>query len=105
MRKRYTVYRLDHVTGRYEAIGSILERRRADRSAAKNMRALLVEARRLFGGPPDGAHRIVLDPTGDSRGLPMDETKGEPDLVHAGDSPDFQVAWFGQTVEKGGDND
>ncbi|HSM00102.1 MAG TPA: hypothetical protein VK944_08265 [Candidatus Limnocylindria bacterium] len=104
MRKGYTVYRVDYVTGKKEAIGSILERRSGNRGVERTLLALLVEARSLFGRTLEDAFCIVLDSPRDSRGLPMDETEGEPHLVHTGDPPDFQVARFGQPVEKGGDN-
>ncbi len=55
MRKGCTVYRLDHATGEKEAIGSIMERRRGDRGAARNRLALLAEARSLFGRNPADA--------------------------------------------------
>lgn len=64
MRRRYTVYRLDSVTGRKEPIGCIEERRRSKRGAQRNYFALLVEARTLFGDGPGEAIRIVIDPLG-----------------------------------------
>ena len=89
MRKGYTVYRLDYVTGKKEAIGSILERRRGNKGAVKNLLALLVEARSLFGRTHVDASCIILDPPRDARELSMDETEKEPDLGHTGGSPDF----------------
>lgn len=85
----YTVYRVDYVTGKKEAIGSILERRSGDRGVERNLLALLVEARRLFGRGPADAFRIVLDSPRDSRELRTDEVEGDPDLVTTGGHPDF----------------
>jgi hypothetical protein len=59
MKKGYTVYRVDYVTGKKEAIGCILERR--DREMERNLMGLLVEARKLFGRGPSDAINIVLD--------------------------------------------
>jgi len=61
MTKGITMYRMGCVTVNREAIGSVLERRRADRSVEKNMQALLAEARRLFGNGPGEAIDIVID--------------------------------------------
>lgn len=57
--KRYTVSRVDYVTRRKEAIGCITERRERDRG--KNLLALLVEARRLFGRDVAESIHIALD--------------------------------------------
>jgi len=62
MRRRYTVYRMDYVTGRKEPIGCMEERRRSERRAQRNYFALLVEARTLFGTGPEDMFRIVIDP-------------------------------------------
>ena len=59
MKRGYTVYRVDYVTGKKEAIGCILERRGRERG--KNLMNLLVEARRVFGRGPSDAINIVLD--------------------------------------------
>lgn len=61
MRRRYTVYRMDYVTGRKEPIGCIEERRRGERKTLRNFFALLVEARRLFGNGSDEAIHVVID--------------------------------------------
>lgn len=85
----YTVYRVDYVTGKKEAIGSILERRSGDRGVERTLLALLVEARRLFGRGPADAFRIVLDSPRDSRELRTDEVEGDLYLVTTGGHPDF----------------
>ena len=59
MKRGYTVYRVDYVTGKKEAIGCILERRGRERG--KNLMSLLVESRRLFGRGSSDAIHIVLD--------------------------------------------
>lgn len=59
MKRGYTVYRVDYVTGKKEAIGCILERRGRERG--KNLLGLLVESRRLFGRGPSDAINIVFD--------------------------------------------
>ena len=85
----YTVYRVDYVTGKKEAIGSILERRSGDGRGKKKQLALLRGARRLFGRGPADAFRIVLDSPRDSRELRTDDVGGDPDLVTMGGYPDF----------------
>jgi hypothetical protein len=59
----YTVYRVDYVTGKKEAIGCILERREQEKERRwrGNLLDLLVEARRLFGRGNGEAINIVLD--------------------------------------------
>lgn len=59
MKRGFTVYRVDYVTGKKEAIGCILERRGRERG--KNLMNLLVEARKLFGRGLSDAINIVLD--------------------------------------------
>lgn len=61
MRGRYTVYRMDTVTGRKEPIGCIEDRRRNGREPQRSFLALLVEARKLFGDGPGEAINIVID--------------------------------------------
>ncbi|HBO69921.1 MAG TPA: hypothetical protein DD658_07235 [Deltaproteobacteria bacterium] len=61
MRRRYTVYRMEPVTGRKEPIGCVWERRRSERETQRNFLALLVEARKLFGDGPGEAIHIVID--------------------------------------------
>lgn len=65
MKRGYTIYRVDYVTGKKEAIGCILERRGRERG--KNLMSLLVESRRLFARGPSDAINIVLDPPKNSR--------------------------------------
>jgi len=64
MTKGITMYRMDCVTVNREAIGSVLERRRADRSVEKNMQALLAE------GTGDGnENRVTNDPPEETSGM------------------------------------
>ena len=65
MRRGYTIYRVDYVTGKKEAVGCILERRGRERG--KNLICLLMEARRLFARAPSDAINIVLDSPKNSR--------------------------------------
>ncbi|MCL5966852.1 MAG: hypothetical protein M1550_06595 [Deltaproteobacteria bacterium] len=68
VKRGYTVYRVDYVTGMKEAIGCIPERREKERKG--NLLALLVEARKVFGRGPSEAIHIVLDSPRDAKELP-----------------------------------
>lgn len=59
--RRYTVYRVNYATGKKEAIGCIVERRRMGREMSQNFLALLVEARELFGGGTGESIEIELE--------------------------------------------
>ena len=61
MRRRYTVYRTDYVTGMMDAIGCIEERRKGVRDTRRNYLALLAEAREIFGEGPNGGIDIVMN--------------------------------------------
>jgi hypothetical protein len=65
MKRVYTVYRVDYVTGTKEAIGCILERRKKDRG--NNLTSLLMGTRRLFARGPSDVINIVLDSPKNSR--------------------------------------
>lgn len=71
MTRGYTVYRMNYVTGKKEAIGCILERR--EKESRKNLLDLVAEARRLFGKGTSESIHIVLD----TPHAPLDSTGRE----------------------------
>jgi len=78
MRRRYTVYRADYVTGMKEPIGCIDERRRTGREMQQNFLALLAKAREIFGeGPGEGIDIVMNDPKKMERSEGIGDAEGE----------------------------